>query len=179
MVTSNFNTLKPLYSASCFVLDSLLFGFAPVGFVCFMDCVFWFVWFLAYFFYFATAFRLVCGESYSQSGGIGWRGHTIHSRSLQTTRRLEYIKSAKRLNLRQARWALFFTHFNFAITYCPGFKKSKAWPHLHWNRTLTPSLHLYIGTSWMKSAMPSKMRRHLQSAVPCSNMCPPSFVNEL
>ncbi|KAI2649352.1 Transposon Tf2-6 polyprotein [Labeo rohita] len=39
---------------------------------------------------------------------------------------LEYIKGAKRLNPRQARWALFFTRFNFTVTYRPGSKNSKA-----------------------------------------------------
>ncbi|KAL0152240.1 hypothetical protein M9458_051963 [Cirrhinus mrigala] len=39
---------------------------------------------------------------------------------------LEYIKSAKRLNPRQARWALFFTRFQFSVTYRPGSKNSKA-----------------------------------------------------
>ncbi|KAI2662392.1 Transposon Tf2-11 polyprotein [Labeo rohita] len=38
---------------------------------------------------------------------------------------LEYIKGAKRLNPRQARWALFFTRFNFTVTYRPGSKNSK------------------------------------------------------
>lgn len=32
---------------------------------------------------------------------------------------LEYLRSAKRLNSQQARLALFFTHFNFTITYTP------------------------------------------------------------
>ncbi|KAL0172725.1 hypothetical protein M9458_033036, partial [Cirrhinus mrigala] len=39
---------------------------------------------------------------------------------------LEYIKGAKRLNPPQARWALFFTRFNFTVTYRPGSKNSKA-----------------------------------------------------
>ncbi|KAK3506549.1 hypothetical protein QTP70_009030 [Hemibagrus guttatus] len=39
---------------------------------------------------------------------------------------LEYIKSAKRLNPRQARWSLFFTRFQFTVTYHPGSKNSKA-----------------------------------------------------
>ncbi|KAL0152509.1 hypothetical protein M9458_052232 [Cirrhinus mrigala] len=39
---------------------------------------------------------------------------------------LEYIKGAKRLNPRQARWALFFTRFDFTVTYRPGSKNSKA-----------------------------------------------------
>lgn len=39
---------------------------------------------------------------------------------------LEYLHSAKRLNPRQARWALFFIHFDFTITYRPGTKNIKA-----------------------------------------------------
>lgn len=33
---------------------------------------------------------------------------------------LKYIQSAKRLNARQARWALFFGHFKFTLNYRPG-----------------------------------------------------------
>ncbi|KAI2653584.1 Transposon Tf2-9 polyprotein [Labeo rohita] len=39
---------------------------------------------------------------------------------------LQYIHEAKRLNPRQARWALFFTRFNFKITYRPGSKNIPA-----------------------------------------------------
>ncbi|KAK3532206.1 hypothetical protein QTP86_009483 [Hemibagrus guttatus] len=39
---------------------------------------------------------------------------------------LEYLRAAKRLNPRQARWALFFTRFNFTISYRPGSKNIKA-----------------------------------------------------
>ncbi|KAI4888300.1 hypothetical protein NFI96_011993 [Prochilodus magdalenae] len=39
---------------------------------------------------------------------------------------LEYLRSAKRLNSRQARWALFFTRFNFRLTYRPGTRNTKA-----------------------------------------------------
>ncbi|XP_077060976.1 uncharacterized protein LOC143713532 [Siphateles boraxobius] len=38
---------------------------------------------------------------------------------------LEYIRSAKRLNARQARWALFFTRFDFTISFRPGSKNVK------------------------------------------------------
>ena len=38
---------------------------------------------------------------------------------------LEYIRSAKRLNSRQARWALFFNRFNFILSYRPGSKNAK------------------------------------------------------
>ncbi|KAL0187607.1 hypothetical protein M9458_014706, partial [Cirrhinus mrigala] len=33
---------------------------------------------------------------------------------------LQYLREAKRLNPRQARWALFFTRFHFTVTYCWG-----------------------------------------------------------
>ncbi|KAK3554732.1 hypothetical protein QTP70_033146 [Hemibagrus guttatus] len=39
---------------------------------------------------------------------------------------LEYLRAAKRLNPRQARWALFFTRFQFTISYRPGPKNVKA-----------------------------------------------------
>ncbi|KAK3553413.1 hypothetical protein QTP70_003573 [Hemibagrus guttatus] len=39
---------------------------------------------------------------------------------------LEYLRGAKWLNPRQARWALFFTRFQFSVTYRPGSKNCKA-----------------------------------------------------
>ncbi len=39
---------------------------------------------------------------------------------------LQYLQEAKRLNPRQARWALFFTRFHFKISYRPGSKNIKA-----------------------------------------------------
>ncbi len=41
-------------------------------------------------------------------------------------KKLEYLRSAKRLNPHQACWALFFTRFLFTITYRPGEKNVKA-----------------------------------------------------
>ncbi len=38
---------------------------------------------------------------------------------------LEYIRTAKRINSRQARWALFFGCFRFTISYRPGSKNGK------------------------------------------------------
>ncbi|KAK3541598.1 hypothetical protein QTP86_033090 [Hemibagrus guttatus] len=38
---------------------------------------------------------------------------------------LEYLRGAKRLNPRQARWALFFTRFRFMVTYRSGSKNGK------------------------------------------------------
>ncbi len=39
---------------------------------------------------------------------------------------LKYLRQAKRLNPRQARWALFFTRFDFTIKYQPGNRNCKA-----------------------------------------------------
>ncbi|KAI4899522.1 hypothetical protein NFI96_011522 [Prochilodus magdalenae] len=39
---------------------------------------------------------------------------------------LEYLRSAKRLNPRQARWSLFFSRFDFKITFRPGSRNTKA-----------------------------------------------------
>ena len=38
---------------------------------------------------------------------------------------LGYAQTAKRRNLWQARWALFFTHLSFLLTYPPGSKNTK------------------------------------------------------
>ena len=39
---------------------------------------------------------------------------------------LAYLESTKRLNPRQARWSLFFSRFNFVVTFRPGVKNVKA-----------------------------------------------------
>lgn len=46
---------------------------------------------------------------------------------------LEYIQLVKRLNSCQARWQLFFTRFNFTLSYRPGSKNTKpdALSYLH------------------------------------------------
>ncbi|KAK3528603.1 hypothetical protein QTP70_005000 [Hemibagrus guttatus] len=41
---------------------------------------------------------------------------------------LEYLRAAKRLNPQQARWALFFTRFDFTISYRPGSKNTRRTP---------------------------------------------------
>ncbi len=56
-----------------------------------------------------------------------WLEAAVHPfRVITDHKNLEYIKSAKRLNPRQARWSLFFTRFQFTVTYRPGSKNSKA-----------------------------------------------------
>ncbi|KAK3540671.1 hypothetical protein QTP70_034527 [Hemibagrus guttatus] len=45
---------------------------------------------------------------------------------LTDNKNLEYLRAAKRLNPRQARWALFFTRFDFTISYRPRSKNTRA-----------------------------------------------------
>ncbi len=56
-----------------------------------------------------------------------WLEGAQHSFTVLTDHKnLEYLREAKRLSPRQARWALFFTRFNFSNSYRPGSKNIKA-----------------------------------------------------
>ncbi|KAI2642388.1 Transposon Tf2-8 polyprotein [Labeo rohita] len=56
-----------------------------------------------------------------------WLEGAIHPFTIITDHKnLQYLRDAKRLIPRQARWALFFTQFNFKITYRPGSKNIPA-----------------------------------------------------
>ncbi|KAK3535046.1 hypothetical protein QTP70_002232 [Hemibagrus guttatus] len=56
-----------------------------------------------------------------------WLEGACHQFQVLTDHRnLEYLRGAKRLNPRQARWAIFFTRFVFMVTYRPGSKNNKA-----------------------------------------------------
>lgn len=55
-----------------------------------------------------------------------WLEGATHPFVILTDHNLEYLKSAKRLNPRQVHWALFFTHFQFSISYWPGSKNTRA-----------------------------------------------------
>ncbi|KAK3542701.1 hypothetical protein QTP86_034786, partial [Hemibagrus guttatus] len=65
---------------------------------------------------------------------LAWTDHWRHwlegvrhpFKVLTDHRDLEYLCGAKWLYPRQARWALFFTRFQFSVTYCPGSKNCKA-----------------------------------------------------
>uniref|UniRef100_A0A8C7WS22 Gypsy retrotransposon integrase-like protein 1 n=1 Tax=Oryzias sinensis TaxID=183150 RepID=A0A8C7WS22_9TELE len=70
---------------------------------------------------------------------------------------LEYISTAKRLNPRQARWALFFSRFNFTVSFRPGSRNIKpdALSRLHTSEDPTipsvpilPSSCVLAGLSW-------------------------------
>ncbi|KAL0146463.1 hypothetical protein M9458_058231 [Cirrhinus mrigala] len=70
-------------------------------------------------------------ELLSVKAGIEeWRhwleGATHPFQVITDHKNLEYIRGVKRLSPCQARWALFFTRFQFTVTYRPGSKNSKA-----------------------------------------------------
>ncbi|KAK3543192.1 hypothetical protein QTP70_012302 [Hemibagrus guttatus] len=76
---------------------------------------------------------------------------------------LEYLRAAKRLNPRQARWALFFTRFHFTISYRPGSKnvKADALSRLHgWDETsdepepILPEKLFASPISWSEETLP-------------------------
>uniref|UniRef100_A0A3B3HRG1 Gypsy retrotransposon integrase-like protein 1 n=1 Tax=Oryzias latipes TaxID=8090 RepID=A0A3B3HRG1_ORYLA len=55
-----------------------------------------------------------------------WLEGAVHPFIVWTDHKnLSYLRSAKRLNSRQARWCLFFDRFNFSITYRPGSRNIK------------------------------------------------------
>ncbi|KAL0201466.1 hypothetical protein M9458_004653, partial [Cirrhinus mrigala] len=56
-----------------------------------------------------------------------WLEGSAHPFTIITDHKnLQYLREARRLNPRQARWALFFTRFNFKITYRPSSKNVSA-----------------------------------------------------
>ncbi len=80
---------------------------------------------------------------------------------------LEYIRSAKRLNPRQVRWALFFTRFQFTITYRPGGKNIKA---DSLSRILSPDEPLRLNRSSLQlsSSAPFSGIWRIRSVLPLS-----------
>ncbi|KAK3535057.1 hypothetical protein QTP70_002588 [Hemibagrus guttatus] len=112
-----------------------------------------------------------------RNGATGWKGHPFLV--LTNHRNLEYLHGAKRLNPRQARWAVFFTQFHFAVNYRPGSTNSKAnalsrqleskSPPPHPDPILPTSLIL-APIQW--NLVDKIQRAHAEEAPPAS--CPPS-----
>ena len=68
------------------------------------------------------------GAVLSQRSGTDHKFHPcafFSQRLSPDHKNLEYIRSAKRLNSRQACWSLFFAHFNFTLSYRPGSRNVK------------------------------------------------------
>ncbi|KAL0185788.1 hypothetical protein M9458_017458, partial [Cirrhinus mrigala] len=98
---------------------------------------------------------------------------------------LEYIRSVKRLNSRQARWALFFGRFDFSISYRPGSKniKPNALSRIFDHSEQPPSPESIIPgrlvVSTLSWEIESKVRTALEGVTPPPG-CPPGrlFVPE-
>ncbi len=94
---------------------------------------------------------------------------------------LEYIKSAKRLNSRQARWALFFGRFYFSISYRPGSKNikpdalSRIFDHSDRPSFSEPIVPQNIFVSAVTWEIESKVRTASQGVTPPSG-CPPGHL---
>ncbi len=94
---------------------------------------------------------------------------------------LEYIKSAKRLNSSQARWALFFGRFNFSISYRPGSKNikpdalSRIFDHSDRPSFSEPIVPQKIFVSAVTWEIESKVRTASQGVTPPSG-CPPGHL---
>ncbi|KAK3516193.1 hypothetical protein QTP70_005692 [Hemibagrus guttatus] len=93
-------------------------------------------------------------------------------------RNLEYLRGAKRLNPRQARWALFFNRFWFTVSYLPGSKNGKA-DTLSWQSEgdgdprqpdlMLPATALLAPVRW--DLMCEIQRAHAEEPPPAN--CPP------
>ena len=59
------------------------------------------------------------------SRGTGWKQPFVVWMDYKNSTSEEYIRSAKWLNSHKARWALYFSRFNFTLTYRPGSKNAK------------------------------------------------------
>uniref|UniRef100_A0A9J7ZNK5 Integrase catalytic domain-containing protein n=1 Tax=Cyprinus carpio carpio TaxID=630221 RepID=A0A9J7ZNK5_CYPCA len=98
---------------------------------------------------------------------------------------LEYIKTAKRLNSRQARWALFFGGLDFSLSYRPGSKNIKPdslsrilkrSEHLSTPKCILPETLIVSTLRW---EIESKVMSALEGVTPLPD-CPPNrlFVPE-
>ncbi|KAK3521517.1 hypothetical protein QTP70_008597 [Hemibagrus guttatus] len=67
---------------------------------------------------------------------------------------LEYLRTTKRLNPRQARWALFFTRFHYTISYCPGSKNIKADETSDEPESILPEKLFASPISWSEETLP-------------------------
>ncbi len=110
---------------------------------------------------------------------VGGFGGAFHS--LDRSHKTLSTSSAKRLNSRQARWALFFGRFDFSISYHPGSKNIKpdALSRI-FDRSERPSspesiLPEKFVVSMVTWEIESKVRSALQGVTPPSN-CPPSHL---
>uniref|UniRef100_A0A8C6PAB7 Gypsy retrotransposon integrase-like protein 1 n=3 Tax=Nothobranchius TaxID=28779 RepID=A0A8C6PAB7_NOTFU len=96
---------------------------------------------------------------------------------------LEYIRTAKRLNPRQARWALFFDRFNFTLSYRPGSKNIKPdalsrqyqqdcrSTEVPGTTTIVPPVLVLGANRW---ALERRVKSAVSGTIPIPDGCPPN-----
>ncbi|KAK2885164.1 hypothetical protein Q8A73_021638 [Channa argus] len=79
---------------------------------------------------------------------------------------LAHLRTAKRLNSRQARWSLFFDRFNFSLTYRPGSKNIKpdALSHIHAPETSPHDPEPILHPSCVLGALTWEIERTVRTA---------------
>lgn len=92
---------------------------------------------------------------------------------------LEYIRMARRLNARQARWTLFFSQFNFNLLYRPGSQNTKLDTLSRMDESekeaevteapILPTSHLVVSLSW---EIENKVTQAMQEGE-CPSACLP------
>lgn len=93
---------------------------------------------------------------------------------------LEYISSAKRLNSRQARWALFFTRFNFTLSYHPGSKNVKLSWQFADEEEPTVGAEIILPPSCVVASLTWEVEERVQAATarsPGPSACPDKCVS--
>ncbi|KAL0190924.1 hypothetical protein M9458_013622, partial [Cirrhinus mrigala] len=134
----------------------------------------------------ASYIHLTCAERNYDIGNkelLSMEGATHPFQVITDHKNLEYIRGAKCLNSRQARWTLFFTRFQFTVTYRPGsINKDTIAP----SNLSNPNLyslqqsfwHLFPGISWMKFTTNKNRTSHHPNALLINSMCPRGYVHE-
>lgn len=79
---------------------------------------------------------------------------------------LAYIQNAKRLNSHQAHWQLFFTRFNFTLTYRPGKHdiKPNALSHQYTSHDSSAEPETILSTSCVVGAVTREMESKIREA---------------
>ena len=78
----------------------------------------------------------------------------------------EYLQTTKRLNSRQARWAIFFGRFRFKLSYRPGSRNLKpdALSRQFTSESCPPEVVTILPPSCRVAVMTGKLERHIRSA---------------
>lgn len=98
---------------------------------------------------------------------------------LTNHKNLEYLQAAKHLNPRQARWAFFFTRFQFTVSYIPVTKNGKAdaLSHVHHRNEEATTQEIILPQQCLVSAVSWDSDNKLRNTRPyhIPSECPPKL----